>query len=253
MFITKGNDVEIAFCEGFATKLLAFSTHIIKMPWVHTDMLTNPWTQEFVYTSVAEEKKAYLRYNQIISVSDVVKESLKRKFGLDSLTLYNPVDSQEIINKSLDYISLPQKEKLRIVTTGRLVVQKGYDRLVRVMKKLKDEGHSFELWILGEGIQRKELTEYITVNALDDYIKLWGFIANPYPFIKASDVFVCSSRSEGYSTAVTEAIILGLPVITTLCPGMKELLGDHQSGVIVQNEDLSLFEPPKTVISEHRY
>ncbi|NDV60227.1 glycosyltransferase [Bacteroides sp. 519] len=252
LFIPQGNDVEVAFCEGFATRLLAHSPHKTKIAWVHTDLLANPWTQGVAYTLVSEEQKAYSQYNRVICVSDVVKEAVKQKFGVEAQTLYNPIDSEEILKESEEF-SLPEKKRFRMVTTGRLVTQKGYDRLVRVVKKLKDEGLVFELWILGEGVQRNELTAYITDNKLSDYIKLWGFISNPYPYMKASDVFVCSSRSEGYSTAVTEAIILGLPVITTLCSGMKELLGNNQYGVIVDNEDMALFEPLKKVISDPHY
>lgn len=253
LFVPKGNDVEVAFCEGFATKLLAHSPSRKKIAWVHTDVEFNPWTQSIIYSSINEERNTYLKYDKVICVSERVKESVESKFRIEADTIYNPIDCDEIIGKSKEKVTLPVKRKPRIVTTGRLVEQKGYDRLLRITKKLIDENYDFELWILGEGPERKELTEYIDKNGLNNCVKMWGFISNPYPYITTGDIFICSSRSEGYSTAATEAVILGLPVVTTLCSGMKELLGDSKYGVIVENADMTLFEPLKRIISEPEY
>jgi len=252
-FFPKGYDVEIAFCEGFATKLLSFSTNKRKIAWVHTDMLHNPWTQSHIYSSIDEEKRVYSKYDQIICVSETVRESVKTKFGIEADTIYNPIDCDEIIEKSKEKIPLPVKRKIRFVTIGRLVEQKGYDRLLKVVKSLKNERDNFELWILGEGPEKEKLIEYIDKNNLNDCVKMWGFASNPYPYLVVSDVFVCSSRSEGYSTAATEAIILGLPVITTLCSGMKELLGENRYGIIVENKEEALFEPLKKILFESDY
>ncbi|WP_029906704.1 glycosyltransferase [Prevotella sp. 10(H)] len=253
LFMPKGNNVEIAFCEGFATKLLAFSPAKKKFAWVHTDMLLNPWTQGIVYSSIDKERKTYLRYDKVICVSETVRKSIQTKFEIEANTIYNPIDSEEIINKSKEKVSLPTKKRLRFVSIGRLVEQKGFDRLIKVINKLKNENLDFELWILGDGPEKKDLEDYIEDNHLINYVKIWGFISNPYPYIAASDIFICSSRCEGYSTAVTEALILGIPVITTLCAGMTELLGDNKYGIIVQNEDMALLEPMKKIICDRNY
>ena len=59
--------------------------------------------------------------------------------------------------------------------------------------------------------------------------------------MNSSDLFICSSRSEGFSTVVTEAVILGLPVISTECAGIYELFGEEKCGIIVKNDEKSLF------------
>lgn len=64
------------------------------------------------------------------------------------------------------------------------------------------------------------------------------------------DIIVCSSRVEGYSTAVTEALILKIPVITTDCPGMKELLGNDEYGLITENNTESLYKGLKMILSD---
>lgn len=253
LFLPKGNDIEVAFCEGFATKLLAHSSNKNRIAWVHTDMLLNPWTQNIVYPSVKKERDTYLKYSKVVCVSDTVKKSVETKFGVEAATIYNPIDNAEIIRKSKEEVPLPEKRKLRMVTLGRLVEQKGYDRLLKVAKRLIDEKCDFELWILGEGPEKEKLTQDIERNKLNNHIRMYGFIPNPYPYIAASDIFVCSSRCEGFSTAATEAVILGLPVVTTLCSGMRELLGDNQYGIIVENEEMTLFEPLKKIITDSDY
>ena len=69
---------------------------------------------------------------------------------------------------------------------------------------------------------------------------------------RQADLFVCSSRAEGYSTVITEALILGLPIITTRCAGMQELLGENgEFGLIVDNNGTSLYEGLKTLLSSN--
>lgn len=71
--------------------------------------------------------------------------------------------------------------------------------------------------------------------------------------MKQCDLFVCSSRSEGFSTAVTEALILGIPVVTTMVSGMTELLGENQEyGIVVQNNEESLFQGIMTILNDQK-
>jgi glycosyltransferase involved in cell wall biosynthesis len=100
-----------------------------------------------------------------------------------------------------------------------------------------DEGFDFELWILGEGEARPRLESYISENELTQNVKLLGFCNNPYPLIHSADLLVCSSNYEGFSTFVTEGLILGKTVVTTDCSGMDELLGKNEYGIITENND----------------
>ena len=128
---------------------------------------------------------------------------------------------------------------MNMVTVGRLVEQKGYDRLIKILGELKDK-YNFRLYIIGEGKKEKELHELAKQCNVEDKIIWKGFLNNPYPYIKQADFFVCSSISEGYSTAVTEAIILETPVVTTNCAGMKEIFGCNNCGIITENSDNAL-------------
>lgn len=252
LFIPKGNNIEIAFIEGFCTKLLSHSTNrkSKKIAWVHIDLQKYPWIKN-IYRNFDQEKKSYLKFDKIIGVSNTVVNSVKKRYGLDKniITLYNPIENFDIIQKANSSITLPpKKQSIRMVTLGRFVPQKAYDRLLRVIKRLYEDGYSIELWILGDGEQRPMLEEYIHTHSLNEIVTLWGFQKNPYPYLKHSDIFVCSSVSEGYSTAVTEALILELPVITTACSGMDELLLNGKCGLITENSENGLYEGIKYVL-----
>ena len=99
---------------------------------------------------------------------------------------------------------------------------------------------NWQLYILGQGEQKSLIESMIMKYGLQEHIYLLGYDMNPYKYVSKMDVFVCSSYKEGYSTAVTESLVVGTPVITTDCSGMSEILGDSKAGVIVENSDEGL-------------
>lgn len=253
LFVPQGNAVEVAYVEGFATKLLNHSTNrqAKKYAWVHIDLYENHWTTS-IFKSCTAEVWAYNKYTGISCVSDTARQGFTNTFGgvkVPVKTIYNPITAQEIIAMASEKIEI-LKDSIRLVTVGRLEHQKGYDRLVRVVNHLVNDGFDFELWILGTGSQEEDLKLYIQENNLESYIKLLGFHSNPYKYIVQGDLFVCSSRSEGYSTAVTEALILGLPVITTDCSGMAELLKNGECGVITKNDEEAFYQGLKKLLND---
>lgn len=253
LFLREKFDVELAFLEGEGTKVVSGSLNrkARKLAWVHTDMLKNNWT-DFLYKSVEKEAEAYRQFDEIICVSESVKEAFIKKYGIEKnvSVRYNPVDSADIRKKANEEINIKCEKRPLIISVGRLEQPKGYPRLLECAERLKREGYEFTLWILGEGRKRHELEEYIESNQLDDTVKLLGFDANPYKYTAAADAFICSSYIEGFSTAATESIILGKPVYTLDCPGMKELFGDEKCGVIVPNTDEELYRLLKHAVTD---
>ena len=244
LFIPKGNDVEIAFCEGYVTKLLAHAcSKSKKTAWVHIDLKENPWPEKLgFYKDAEEERLAYSRYGKIVCVSRTVEQSFLQKYRLpgQTTTIYNPIDVEDILEHG------GRKENvtngaIHIISVGRLVNQKGYDRLLKVVYRLHKEGHNLNLLILGEGSGRKNLEEYIAQYDMQQYVSLPGFKENPYRDMRSSDLFVCSSRSEGFSLVIAEAMVLGLPVISTYCSGPNELLGEGKYGILTENSEEGLY------------
>lgn len=251
-------DIEIAFIEGRATKIIGASTNpnSKKIAWVHIDLSQGHWTSRVFRESLQREKECYKKFNDIIFVSNSAKEGFKKLFGDDFNNLkvkYNPIIAEQVIEKSKEIVSDIEKpkDKKLLVTSGRLVSQKGYEGLLEICNKLNKDNIQYELWILGEGWDRPKLEELIDKYNLKN-VKLLGFKENPYKYIKKGDLFVCSSKNEGFSLVIAEAMILGLPVISTNCSGPNELLNFGEYGYIVENNEESLYEGLKIIISDDK-
>lgn len=252
LFVRGKYDVEVAFIEGDSTKIISASNNkkSKKYAWVHVDLSENHWTQ-IVYSDVEEEKKCYLSYDKIFCVSEAVKNSMDKLFGIKEnvYVQHNPIDETKILQMSEEkIIKTDHKEDMNFITVGRLVPQKGYDRLLKAISKLSQEGYQFRVDILGEGSEKEIYLKYVKENHLENYVRFLGFIENPYPYMKNVDAFICSSRTEGYSTVICESIILGVPVITTCCSGTEEILGKSGCGLIEENSEEGIYKGIKHIL-----
>lgn len=247
LFVKGNYDTEVAFIEGDATRIVSGSTNrkSKKIAWVHIDLKNNHWTK-IAYRTCEEEKNSYEKFDKVECVSETVRQSFLELFCRRKVTevCYNPIDEHLIRNLALERNVDREllSSRFTMISVGRLVAQKGYDRLLKVVRFLKEEGYVFSLNILGEGFDRKQLEQYIKDNKLNDCVRLIGFCKNPYVYLKQADLFVCSSRSEGYSTVVTESLILGIPVVATNCSGMYELLGNNEYGLVTENNEQGLMQ-----------
>lgn len=244
-------DIEVAYLECGSTKIMASSTNqkALKLAWVHSDLQNWANPDDFV----AATKKYYARYDFAVCVSEHVLKNFEKLYGdtVPAVTVYNTIDDGEILRKSAE--ALPpdvSKRKLTIVAVGRLSVPKHFIRALTTHKRLLEDGLDHDLWIIGEGEERSLLEAYIQENHLDASAKLLGFRENPYNLMYAADILVCSSIFEGFSTFVTEGLILGKPIVTTDVSGMHELLGDSKYGLITANDDEAFYEGVKRMLTE---
>lgn len=234
----KGNyDIEIAYLECGPTKVMAASTNrkAAHIAWIHCDLEKKFSDMNFFAKNT---KNQYKKYDKVICVSEECSKTYQKYFSecAPSQVLYNVIDAEEILSKaSLKLDPPPRKKRLTAVAVGRLTDQKNYKMLLEVHKQLINEDYDYDLWIIGDGPDKSELEEFIQENQLQDSVKLWGYQSNPYPIMKSADFLVCSSKYEGYSTVVIEALILGLPVVTVDCTGMKTILKDSEYGMITDN------------------
>lgn len=240
-FITEKYDIEVAFLEGISAKIIASSSNpdSKKLAWIRVDLLNERKSEHFFKNS-KDERETYSRFDKIITVSKTVKEQFEKKFDFDPTKVvvkYNIFNTNEI--KKLANQKIVSKQHFTLCSVGRLSPQKGYDRLLRVVKRLNEDNLRFDLWIIGVGSEQKNLEKYIQENNLSN-VTLLGYKANPYPYIKAADLYVCSSRAEGLSNTVVEAVTLGTPTITVDCSGMHEILGDSKYGIICDNSTSAL-------------
>ncbi|MGL4876268.1 MAG: glycosyltransferase [Clostridium sp.] len=236
----KKYDYEIAFLEGRSTEIVSNSKNKYskKIAWVHTDLLKHRTMD------IEKERKLYSKFDEVICVSNHSKDSFLKlypEYEDRTKVIYNIIDEEDVLIKSKEKVVL-KKDKIILVTVGRLINAKGYDLLLNAINNLKNKNIDFKLLILGSGGQENVLKKYIEENKLQEYVELLGFKKNPYPYMRKADIFISSSRYEGFSLVVAEAMLLNKPIIATDCTGPKEILNDGQYGILVPVEDVNSLE-----------
>ena len=131
----------------------------------------------------------------------------------------------------------------------KLVPIKGFDRIARIHRRLRNDGYPVHTYLLGDGPERAALEAYVQENQLADSYTFLGYQTNPYKYVARCDLFVCASTAEGFSTAATEALIVGTPVCTVDVSGMKEMLGEQNEwGVVTENREEALYQGIKSLL-----
>lgn len=242
-YIKEEYDIEIAFVEGYATRLIANSPNknSKKIAWVHIDMRENPYADQY-YKSLEEHIECYKNFNDVICVSSSVKKVMEDKFKLENnlKVIYNPIDAHQILEKAKEFSIEKDLKKINIITVGRLENQKGFDRLINAIGRINSDKLNIHLNILGEGSKYNELKDLIHLNKLENTVSLLGFKKNPFPWVLSSDIFICTSRAEGYSLVIAEAMVLGIPIISVNCSGPNELLDFGKYGLLIENSDSAI-------------
>lgn len=240
IFKNKKYDTIISFCQGHAHKLHTFLTgHASKnISWVHTDMNPNNWGKYIFDGNLKKQEFAYNMMDTIVFVSNKAKETFNKTFNISSkinqVCIYNLIDTSKI-NKMANVEVVPRDNtKIIFSNIGRLCEAKSQYRLIEAANILKKRFANFEIWIIGEGILRKQLEDKISENDLQDYVKLLGLQKNPYVYLSSSDIFVLTSHLEGFPLVVCEALVLGKPIISTKITGPTEILDDSKYGILVE-------------------
>lgn len=248
-YIKEKYDVIISYLEGPSARIVSGcadnSTRLVS--WIHIEQ-HNMKKAARSFRGPAEAKRCYERFDRTICVAQSVADDFQSIFSLKQPpeVLYNTVESDVILEKSAKKIDpeIFYKEELKLVGVGKLVQNKGFDRLLRIHKRLLAEDHlPVHTYLLGEGSERTQLEQWIRENGLQHSVTLLGYHTNPYKYVAACDLFVCASHAEGFSTAATESLIVGTPVITTRVSGMEEMLGSNgEYGVITENDEEALYQ-----------
>lgn len=251
------HDIVISYMQGATTRIVSGNTrdNTIIINWIHNELTKEKLARS--YRSYEEFVRCYTQYDATVFVAESAKEVFEKETRLtnNNIVKYNTVESDMIIKKSNEGIEeiVYDKGKINLITVGSLTKQKGYDRLLRIINKIAKADYNFHLFILGHGPLKEQLERYVKDNKLDYYVTFLGYKANPYNYVKNADLFICSSYHEGYSTVVTESLIVGTPVITTLCSGMEEMLGEkNEYGIIVDNNEEALYEGVKELLDDSK-
>ena len=251
IFIPNRYDVEIAFMENYPTKVISCSGNkkSKKLAWVHTDLIKNNFSDS-IYDTFNEHIEAYKKFDNIICVSDSAREKFIKKFGFKGnvIKINNPIMIEEIYNKSKEIGFNDKVEGIRILTVGRLSEAKGQDMIVNVARLLKEDGFKFKWYLIGDGDLREKIDNEIKKQGLMENIILLGAKENPYPFFKECDLYVQTSRFEGYCMTLREAIIFKKPIITTDFESASEQIKDGENGIITKMNVESIYDGIKKVL-----
>lgn len=184
---------------------------------------------------------SYRKADTIIAVSNGVAEDLAHKLNISRsniITIYNPIITQDLLKKienpqNIQHPWLIDKTTPLIIAVGRLTKQKGFDTLIQCFPKVLSRVDC-RLIILGEGALELELRNIIEKLNLEKRIDLVGFVNDPFSWMQKSDLFVLSSRHEGFGNVIVEAMACGTPIVSTDCPsGPREILENGNWGELV--------------------
>ena len=257
LFIKDKYDLEIAYLESSPTRIISGGNKKTKkIAWVHTTLSKD----KKILKAFRNDKEATMCYNKFERIVFVSNNTLKEfckclpNVKSEKIVIHNVNDYDRIYKKAIEPCPLAiSPERINIIAIGRLIKLKRFDRIIQAISQLKKEGISnIHFYLLGKGNEQENLSQLIKNKDVVDQVSMLGFDNNPYKWIAKMDLFVCSSEREGYSTATSEAVALGIPVLTTKVSGMDEILKNGKFGLIVENNDNDFYHGLKTLVSNPR-
>lgn len=254
LFIKERYDIEISYLEGPSARIISGcpdnKTKLIS--WIHVEQHTKSVASRG-FRSYKESIECYSKFDGVVCVSESVKKDFQMIYPMISNVevLYNTNETDDILKLKGENVEdgLFQEGEIHICGVGKIMPIKGFDKLAKIHKRLIEEGYPIHTYILGDGSDRKKIERYISDNELTDSFSFLGYQTNPYKYIAKCDIFVCASTAEGFSTAATEALIVGIPVVTTPVAGMEEMLGrNNEYGIITEMSEDSLYTNIKGLV-----
>lgn len=241
--IDKKYDVGISFLDCYVTDLLFMTKQIEKrIAFVHSSYRTHENYERFYGQPKLNRRLRAERYARLDAIYFVSEDSMKEFIEVmgaypEMGVVYNLIDGEAVIRKSEEPFKLLKNGTFSFSAVGSLMEVKGFDRLIRAAAIAKDKGYSFAIHLAGTGVEEEKLRTLICELGLEEEVFLYGFMSNPYPLMKQSDVFVMSSKSEALPTVLCEAMILGVPTLVTNCSGCRCLVDQGEYGLMAEQDD----------------
>ena len=230
----KGNILVFCFQGNIYCTLLCkiFNVKII----VRSNSAPDGWSQNIIKYFFF--KHVFKFADKIIVNSIEFKKKFRQKFNLKAECIYNPLNKEEIIyqSKKKSNFNYPNK-KLKMINIGRFTDQKDQITLLKAVNIIKNK-INFYLYIVGRGVEKNNLENYIKKKSLGKKVKIINFQNNPFSLLKKSDLFILSSIYEGLPNVLLEAIVLKKYVISSNCPtGPREILLNGKGGSLFNPRD----------------
>ncbi|MCP5099307.1 MAG: glycosyltransferase, partial [Chloroflexi bacterium] len=186
----------------------------------------------------------YRQADAVLAISQAIHDDLHHTFTLPSHQIpiiHNPVhfSDEQMVLAAPPHPWLMNADLQTIVSIGRLHPQKGHDLLIQAFAQVQQNLPKSRLIIVGEGSERATLTTLIQQLNQTDSVALVGFQNNPAAYLQHASLFALASRYEGFGIVLAEAMLIGVPIVATDCPGApRELLQNGRSGLLVPSENI---------------
>ena len=188
--------------------------------------------------------RLYSQADHVIAVSEGAKQDIVQNTTLkpnDVSVIYNPVVTKELYAEAaqpVDHRWLNDDTIDVVLGAGRLAEQKDFETLIRAFEGVAEQNESARLLIVGTGSKEAQLRTLVSELGLEERAELVGYVDNLYAYMNAADVFVLSSKWEGFGIVLVEAMAVGTPVVSTDCPhGPNEILNNGEYGELVEIGD----------------
>ena len=248
-------DILVAYMHNLPTKVITGcpDDQTKKIGWLHCGTVERDTYCTCWFTKEGANK-SYNKCDALVGVSKKVVSEFKQFFDINTScqAVYNTNDTALIEKKSKETPSENIDDSVTsICTVGRLSYEKGNDRLIEASILLLKKGYNFNVYFIGDGAEKERLINSVKESEFEKHFHFLGFQKNPYAIVNRCNIFVCPSRVEGFSTAVTEAVVLGKPVISTDVSGAKEILGDsNEYGLVVENSTEGIVSGIEELLSD---
>lgn len=202
-----------------------------KIAWIHTDYST-------IELDVKSELAMWSKFDNIVSISDDVTRAFLSTFPSleNKIVKIENVLSKDFIEEQADLFNVKNEmtdDSVKLLSIGRFCEAKNFDNVPEIASIIKSKGVDFRWYIIGYGADENLIKSKIAQYNMEDTVIILGKRENPYPYIKACDIYVQPSRYEGKCVAVREAQILNKPVIITDYPSANSQITNGFDGVIV--------------------
>lgn len=248
-YIKEKYDIQIGFCGSPSIKIVSGcqDPEVQTIGWIHG---VNIYNDVPSMGSFKKAKKVYESIGKLICVSQKAKENVGSVFAVKKAYVVNNPNDRITILKKANEGDVPVKKRFTVITVARIdELSKRFSRMLNVVKRLNDENYQFDYWIVGDGIDYATVVEQAENQGLTN-VTFFGQQENPYKYMKAADMYVVTSAYEAFSMVMMEAIVLAKPMISTDISGAKEMLGDGEYGMIVENSEEGLYQGLKKILDD---
>ncbi len=217
-----------------------------KIGWFHTDV-----SYDIDQNRVMKRINLMKQFDWMIFGSNQTRQVIDDLYGMrypNSSVIYNVIKLQEARRKSEEF-PVEFQFHPHFISMGRLHSRKGFDVLMKVHKKLLNDGFQHHISIIGGGNEMGSLIELRKDLGVESSFHLLGAQINPWPYVKAADFFILPSKSESYPLTIGEVMALHKPIISTNVGGIPEMIEDGIDGILVKADEEAIYQAMKSFLT----